>query len=77
MRRCDQCEHYTDGVPDELRKAWNWSNFGIYATGVCGLYFPRGYIGRKPPHPAMATGRCFQWEPKKDGDQLTIEEGTR
>ena len=32
--------------------------------GVCDLYFPRGYVGRKPPHPARAVGHCFQWEGK-------------
>lgn len=72
-RRCDNCQWYTDGVPEDLRK--KWQPYDSDADGVCSLYFPRGYLGRKPPHPARAMGRCFQWEPKEDGDQLTIEEG--
>ena len=61
-RKCKNCKHYTPGVTDQQRHSWEWSNFGAHATGVCNLYFPRGYVARKPPHPAMETGHCFQWE---------------
>lgn len=68
--RCRDCEHFTFGVTDQQRKAWNWSNWGRCADGMCNLYFPRGYVGRKPPHPAMSKGRCFQFEEKSG--QMTI-----
>lgn len=72
MRRCDQCKHYTDGVPDSLRKQHEWSSEWRYATGICNLYFPRGYVGRKPPHPTMHQSSCFQWEAKEEGEQMEL-----
>lgn len=73
MRRCDGCKHYTEGVTDQQRHEWSWSNWGRHADGVCHLYFPRGYVGRKPPHPAFAVGSCFQWEAKEEYEQIEIE----
>ena len=63
-RECKYCRHYSEGVTDKQRHEWEWSNWGRHADGVCNLYFPRGYVGRKPPHAAMAVGKCFQWEVK-------------
>lgn len=74
-KRCANCEHYSPGVTDEQRKLWSYSNWGLHADGVCNHYFPRGYIACKPPHPAMATGHCFQWEEKSR--QMTLEEVLR
>ena len=71
-KRCKNCKHYTPGVTDQQRHEWSWSNLGRCADGICHLYFPRGYIGREPPHPAMASGKCFQWEPQEEAEQLTI-----
>lgn len=71
-KRCKNCKHYTPGVTDQQRHEWSWSGLGRWADGVCNLYFPRGYIGREPPHPAMASGKCFQWEPQEENEQLTI-----
>lgn len=71
MRNCEGCKYYTDGVPDSLRHQWEWSNLGKYATGICNLYFPRGYVGRKPPHPTMKQSSCFQWE-AKEGEQMEL-----
>lgn len=70
MRECKDCRWFSWGVPDELRKKWQHSNFGKHCDGVCSLYFPRGYIGRKPPHAAMSIGHCFQWEEK---DQIEFD----
>lgn len=75
-RICRYCTHYTEGVSERQRNEWSGTNWGRHATGVCNLYFPRGYIGRKPPHPAMATGSCFQFE-GKDEDQITFEEAEK
>ncbi len=61
-RQCKNCTFFTEGVSDELRHKWGWSNLGRWADGVCNLYFPRGYIARKPPHPTMSVSHCFQWE---------------
>ena len=65
-RKCKNCQHFTQGVTDQQRHEWSGSNFGRCADGVCHLYFPRGYIGRKPPHPAMSTGSCFQFEERSE-----------
>lgn len=72
MRECKNCKYYKEGVNDQQRHEWEWSNFGRHADGVCSLYFPRGYIGRKPPHPAIASGSCFQWEEKSG--QIELDE---
>lgn len=66
MNACRNCLYYTDGVPDSLRHEWSGTNLGRYATGICNKYFPKGYLGRKPPHPAMQNGSCFQYEPKTE-----------
>lgn len=71
MRACRSCAHFTEGVTERQRKDWGGTNFGGHADGVCHLYFPRGYIGRKPPHPAMSTGSCFQWE-ERPPEQMEI-----
>lgn len=73
IRRCDNCKWYSDGVPDQLRKKWSSTNLGTWATGVCNLYFPRGYIGREPPHPTFKASHCFQWEEKDQAEQLALE----
>ena len=73
-KKCKNCQWFTAGVTDKQRHEWNWSNWGRYADGVCNKYFPRGYIDRKPPHPAMSTGHCFQFEERSE--QLTIWEVT-
>ena len=72
--QCSNCRHYTEGVTDRQRKEWSSTNLGQWATGVCNLYFPRGYIGRKPPHPTMASSHCFQREAKENGEQIGLEE---
>ena len=72
MRKCRNCKHYSRGVTDEQRHKWEWSNLGRWADGVCDLYFPRGYIARKPPHPVMGVGSCFQFEERYD-EQISIE----
>lgn len=71
--RCENCRHYTEGVTDRQRKEWSGTNLGRWATGVCSLGFPRGYIGRKPPHPTMANMSCFQWEAKTEGEQMELD----
>lgn len=71
--RCGNCRWFTNGMTDEQRKTWGVTNWGHWADGVCSLYFPRGYLGRKPPHPARSNGHCFQWEPREDGEQMEIE----
>lgn len=58
---CKNCKYYTEGVTNEQRHKWDWSNLGRWATGVCNLDFPRGYIARKAPHPTMHNSRCFQF----------------
>ena len=65
-KRCGNCKNYSHGLTEEQRHKWSYSNLGQHATGVCNLHFPRGYVARKPPHPAMATGHCFQWEEVSD-----------
>lgn len=70
--RCGNCKWYTPGVTDQQRHEWSWSNLGRWADGVCILYFPRGYIGRRPPHPTMASGNCFQWEEIEETTQLSL-----
>lgn len=72
-KQCSNCRHYTDGVTDRQRKEWSSTNLGQWATGICNLYFPRGYIGRKPPHPTLASGHCFQWEDPDGSQQMEIE----
>jgi len=75
-KMCKNCVHYSPGVTDRQRHEWSYSNLGQHATGVCNLYFPRGYVARKPPHPTMAVSSCFQFEEK--GEQIEIEmAGTR
>ena len=69
-RQCSNCQHFSYGVPDALRQKWSSSNFGLHADGVCSLFFPRGYVGRTPPHPAMLAGHCFQWEEKSNQMEL-------
>lgn len=71
-RECKDCQWFAYGVTDEQRHKWDWSNWGQHADGVCNLYFPRGYVGRKPPHPAMSTGHCFQWEERSG--QITFDD---
>ena len=71
-KRCKNCKWYSPGVTDRQRHEWSYSNLGRWADGVCNLFFPRGYIARKPPHPTMAVSRCFQWEEKDD--QLVLQE---
>lgn len=71
-RACKTCRHFTEGVTDAQRKSWSVTNWGYWADGVCHKEFPRGYIGRKPPHPARAVGRCFQYE-RKDSEQVEME----
>lgn len=70
QKRCSNCQHFSCGVPDELRKKWSYSNLGSHADGICKLNFPRGYVGRTPPHPAMSVGHCFQWEEKSNQMEL-------
>ena len=72
MRKCKDCQHYSPGITDAQRHKWDWSNWGTWADGICNLYFPRGYLGRKPPHPARAVGSCFQWEERSQ--QMTLED---
>lgn len=72
MNRCDKCKWFTEGVTEEQRHKWNYSNWGRWCDGVCHLDFPRGYIARKAPHPALSNGNCFQFE-EKDG-QIKLEE---
>lgn len=73
-RKCKHCKNYTPGVTEQQRHAWSGTNLGRHADGVCNLYFPRGYIGRKPPHPTMAVSSCFQFEEKDEQDgQMEIE----
>ena len=72
-RRCSNCTHYSPGVTDRQRHEWSHSNLGRHADGVCTLYFPRGYVARKPPHPTMAVMSCFQFEPR-DTEQMEMEE---
>ena len=71
-RKCRNCKHYKPGVSNELRHKWDWSNLGRWANGVCTLHFPRGYGARKPPHPAMGVGSCFQFEEIGD-EQMRLE----
>lgn len=68
---CKDCKHFTDGVPDNLRKR-DSSNWAIYADGLCHKTFPRGYIGTEPPHLARAVGRCFQFEEREKDEQLEL-----
>lgn len=70
-RACKNCRFYTHGVTDRQRHEWSYSNLGRWATGVCNLFFPRGYIGREPPHPTMAASSCFQFE-ERDDSQMDI-----
>lgn len=72
-RKCKNWKHFSEGVSEKLRHEWSWSNTGRWCDGVCNLEFPRGYIGRKPPHPAFSTGKCFQFEER---DLTLFEEGT-
>lgn len=65
MNTCRTCLYYTDGVPDSLRKA-DPTNLGRFATGICNKHFPKGYLGRKPPHLTMQNCSCFQHEPKTE-----------
>lgn len=58
-KQCQNCQHYTEGVTDRQRHEWEWSNWGRHADGVCNLYFPRGYIGRKPPHAGKGSRALF------------------
>lgn len=67
-KRCDLCKWYTPGVTERQRHEWSYSNYGKYATGICNLYFPRGYIARKPPHPTMEISHCCQFEAKQEDD---------
>lgn len=60
-KRCKNCKHFQMGMSDEQRKKFPPSRWTEYADGLCDLYFPRGYVGRKPPHAAHSTGKCFQW----------------
>lgn len=74
-RRCKNCKHFSYGMTVEQRNKWAAeSNWGRYANGICSLHFPRGYVGRKPPHPAHSAGGCFQFDPKEDHTQMMIEE---
>lgn len=70
-RKCANCKHYTEGVTYRQRHEWAYSNLGRYATGVCNLLFPRGYICREPPHPTMASRSCFQFE-ERDTAQMEM-----
>lgn len=72
-RQCSNCKWYTEGVTNEQRHKWDWSNLGRWATGCCNLYFPRGYVARKPPHPTMHNSRCFQFEPRSNQLGMWIE----
>ena len=74
-RKCRTCIYYSEGVTKEQRAKWEGTNIGRWCDGLCNLYFPRGYLGRKPPHPAMASGRCFQYE-GKDQDQMSLTGNT-
>lgn len=71
--RCKTCKWYTEGVPDSLRQKHAFEGLGQYATGLCNLYFPRGYIARKPPHLTMQNSHCFQYE-ERDERQVTLYE---
>ena len=65
MNKCKDCKYFTYGVSERQRYEWSYSNWGRHCDGVCNLYFPRGYVGRKPPHPAFSTGSCFQFDKKE------------
>lgn len=75
MNKCKDCKFYTDGVPEVIQKAIErryetWRQY----DGICHKYFPRGYLGRKPPHAVRAAGGCFQFEPRSEIDgQEAIE----
>ena len=64
-KKCKNCKHYSAGITDQQRKEWSNTNWGYWCTGICNLDFPRGYIARKAPHAAHATGSCFQFEEKE------------
>lgn len=68
---CKDCKHFTEGVPDSLRKK-DSSNWGRYADGICHHRFPKGYVDREPPHLARAVGRCFQFEEREKDEQLEL-----
>ena len=70
-RICNNCKWFTPGLTQEQQKAWQYDK-GV--NGVCHLYFPRGYIGRKPPHPAYSGRWCFQFEERSADEQMTMEE---
>lgn len=76
-RRCKNCKHFSFGMTVEQRNKWAGSNWGRYADGVCSLHFPRGYVARKPPHPAHSNGKCFQFEGKGEKwKQICIDTST-
>lgn len=62
--KCKDCKYfsYYSFSEEELRK-WR----GEKIDGICSKHFPRGYVGRKPPHPKYSHSlRCFQFE---EGDR--------
>ena len=64
---CGTCEHYKEGVPEELRQKWQATATGQWAKGVCRHTFPKTYSGkREPPHAASPAGWCFEWSEKKE-----------
>lgn len=70
-KRCKNCKHFQKGMTDAQRKKIPDSGWKYYADGLCNLYFPRGYVGREPPHAAHSTGKCFQWE-EQEAQQLEL-----
>lgn len=68
-RKCSNCIHFQYG---EVPKSVYDSVIYNKPNGACMKMFPRGYLGRKPPHYCHDNKMaCFQFEPRK---QMTIFE---
>ena len=64
MNTCNDCKYFTlGGIEEEGKK-----DFQYYAPdGICHKHFPRGYIGRKPPHKKYHNSNaCFQFEKREE-----------
>ena len=45
-----------------------------FDDGICNLYFPRGYVSRKPPHKVWSgQNHCFQFEVKDSFEQTQMD----
>lgn len=70
MNKCKDCMYFSyGGISDQEQM-----QYGYYAPdGICSKYFPRGYIGRKPPHKKYSNSNaCFQFERKEKDEQSEV-----